>query len=47
MSRQINSAVSAVVGRADFAQVHHPHALVAQYYLTLLRALQRTVRASS
>ena len=43
MSGQINSAVFAVVGRADFAQVHDPHALVAHYYLaTVLRALQRT-----
>jgi TonB family protein len=43
MSGLIDSAVSAVVGRSDFAQVHHPHAPVAHYdAATVLRALQRT-----
>ncbi|MEJ2061176.1 MAG: TonB family protein [Gammaproteobacteria bacterium] len=43
MNGQINSAVSSVLNRASFAQVHDPHTLVAHYYLaTVLRALQRT-----
>ena len=42
MSGPINSALSAMVGRANFPQMHHPHALVAHYDLaTVLRALQR------